>query len=66
MGQFTARDIREKNLRFKHPMQADAPKRLTKYWTYGYRPVEGTIEGIQANPFTRWAYNSEEDYNNAF
>ena len=66
MGNFTARDIREKNLRFKMPMQADAPKRLTKYWTYGYRPVPGTIEAIQENPNTRWVYSSEEDYNNAF
>ena len=66
LGAFTARDIREKNLRFKLPLQADAPKRLTKYWVYGYRPVDGTIEAIQANPDTRWKYSNEEDYNNAF
>lgn len=66
LGPFTARDIREKNLRFKLPIQSDAPKRLVKYWTYGYRPVPGTLEEIQQNPSTRWAYSSEEDYNNAF
>jgi hypothetical protein len=66
LGPFTARDIREKNLRFKLPVQSDAPKRLTKYWTYGYRPVPGTLEAIQENPTTRWAYSSNEDYNNAF
>lgn len=66
MGDQTARDIREKNLRFKLPLQPDAPKRLTKYWTYGYRPVEGTIDSICQNPDTRWSFSHEEDYNNAF
>lgn len=66
LGPFTAKDIREKNLRFKMPLQPDAPKRLTKYWTYGYRPVEGTIEAIQQNPDTRWSFSSDEDYQNAF
>jgi len=62
----TARDIRERNLRFRLPLQPDAPKRLTKYWTYGYRPVEGTIESICENPNTRWSFSSDEDYQNAF
>lgn len=66
MGPFTARDIREKNLRFKLPLQPDAPKRLTKYWTYGYRPVEGTVEQICKNPETRWNFTSDEEYSNAF
>lgn len=66
LGENTARDIREKNLRFTEPLQADAMKRLTKYWTYGYRPVEGTIEAIQNNPNSRWEFNMEEDYQNAF
>lgn len=66
LGSFTARDIRERNLRFKMPLQPDAPKRLTKYWTYGYRPVEGTIESICDNPNTRWTFAHDEDYNNAF
>ena len=66
MGQFTARDIRERNLRFKLPLQPDAPKRLTKYWVYGYRPVPGTVEQIYDNPNTRWAFSETEDYQNAF
>lgn len=66
LGSFTARDIREKNLRFKIPLQPDALKRLTKYWTYGYRPVEGLIEAVQENPVARWSFSQEEDYNNAF
>jgi hypothetical protein len=66
LGSHTARDIREKNLRFKLPLQSDAPKRLTKYWTYGYRPVEGTVMAIQQNPETRWSFSSDEDYQNAF
>ena len=63
MNPQTARDIRERNLRFKTPLQPDAPKRLTKYWTYGYRPVEGTIEEICANVNTRWEYDPGEEYN---
>lgn len=67
LGAFTARDIRERNLRFKLPLHPDALKRLTKYWTYGYRPVEGTIEAIQNNPDAKWHFGSEtEDYQNAF
>lgn len=63
MNPQTARDIRERNLRFKTPLQPDAPKRLTKYWTYGYRPVEGTIEEICTNVNTRWEYDPGEEYN---
>ena len=66
MGPFTARDIREKNLRFKLPLQPDAAKRMVKYWTYGYRPVDGLIEAVQENPVARWTFSQEEDYNNAF
>jgi len=66
LGPFTARDIRERNLRMKLPLQPDALKRLVKYWTYGYRPVEGTIEAIQNNPIAKWEFALDEDYNNAF
>lgn len=66
LGAFTARDIREKNLRFKLPLQPDAPKRLVKYWTYGYRPVEGTVQAIQNTETIKWAFSNEEEYNNAF
>lgn len=62
----TAKDIREKNLRFLQPLQPDATKRLTKYWVYGYRPVKGTLEAIQNNPDARWEFSADEDYNNAF
>jgi hypothetical protein len=67
LGPFAARDIRERNLRFKMPLQPDAMKRLVKYWTYGYRPVEGTIESVQNNPVAKWRFSAEtEDYQNAF
>lgn len=67
LGPSTARDIREHNLRFVMPLQPDALKRLTKYWAYGYRPVEGTIEAIQSNPVAKWQFGAEtEDYQNAF
>jgi hypothetical protein len=66
LGPFTARDIRERNLRFKLPLQPDALKRLVKYWTYGYRPVPGTIEAVQKNPIAKWQFSETEDYQNAF
>jgi hypothetical protein len=62
LGDYTARDIREKNLRMRIPLQADAVKRLTKYWIYGYRPVDGLIEAVQNNPVGKWEFNPSEDY----
>ena len=65
LGEYTARDIREKNLRMSQPLHDDAVKRLTKYWVYGYRPVDGLIDAIVKNPTGRWAFNPSEDYNDA-
>jgi hypothetical protein len=66
LNQHTAKDIRERNLRMKQPMQPDALKRLVKYWTYGYRPVDGLLESVQNNPIAKWEFALDEDYNNAF
>lgn len=66
LNKATARDIRERNLRMKQPLQPDALKRLVKYWTYGYRPVEGLVEAVQNNPNGKWEFAIDEDYNNAF
>jgi len=67
LGKHTARDIRERNLRMNIPLQPDALKRLVKYWTYGYRPVDGLLDIIQNNPNAKWTFNAEtEDYQNAF
>jgi hypothetical protein len=66
LNPMTARDIREHNLRFTEPLHPDAAKRLTKYWTYGYRPVPGTIESIQNNPLATWKFTADGDYENAF
>ena len=62
LGKHTAKDIRERNLRMRMPLQADALKRLVKYWTYGYRPVDGLLDAIQNNPVGRWEFNPAEDY----
>lgn len=62
LGEHTAKDIRERNLRMRMPLQADALKRLVKYWTYGYRPVDGLLDAIQNNPVGRWEFNPAEDY----
>ena len=66
MGKNTARDIREKNLRMTMPLQPDAAKRLAKYWTYGYRPVEGLLEAVQTNPNAKQLFEIDGDYENAF
>jgi hypothetical protein len=66
LGDFTAKDIKGKHLRFKLPLQPDSVKRLTKYWIYGYEPVEGTLDLITASPQTKWQYAVDEDYQNAF
>jgi hypothetical protein len=65
LGEKTAKDLRERNLRFIH-ITSDSPKRLTKYWCYGYRPVPGTLDAIKAIPLTDWSYHGQEDYNNVF
>jgi hypothetical protein len=66
LGKQTAKDIRERNLRLKLPLQPDALKRVVKYWTYGYRPVEGVLEAVQNNPIGKWQFELDEDYHNAF
>ena len=66
LGQYTARDIRERNLRMKLPLQPDAVKRLTKYWTYGYRPVEGLLESVQNNPLAKKEFHGDNEYETAF
>jgi hypothetical protein len=66
LGKNTARDIRERNLRMNVPLQPDAAKRLAKYWTYGYRPVDGLVPAVQNNPVAKQMFQSNEDYENAF
>jgi len=66
LGDETARDIRERNLRMYFPLQPDAAKRLSKYWTYGYRPVKGLLSAVQNNPVAKKMFQSNEDYENAF
>jgi hypothetical protein len=66
LGKYTARDIREKNLRMILPLQPDAIKRLTKYWTYGYRPVDGLMESVKNNPVAKKNFHGDNDYETAF
>lgn len=66
LGKHTARDIRERNLRMNMPLQPDAAKRLAKYWTYGYRPVDGLLDSVKSNPVAKQMFQSTEDYENAF
>jgi hypothetical protein len=62
IGEYTARDVRERNLRMRMPLHQDAVKRLTKYWTYGFRPVPGLLDAIKDNPNAKWVFNPAEDY----
>ncbi len=66
LGSNTARDIREQNLRMNFPLQPDAAKRMIKYWTYGYRPVEGLLDAVRDNPCAKQIFTNDEDYQNAF
>jgi hypothetical protein len=66
MAPETARDIRERNLRFIGNLRPDSVKRLTKYWVYGYRPVPGTLESLQTDPAIKWKFSETGDYENAF
>lgn len=66
MAPQTARDIRERNLRFTGSLKAESVKRLTKYWVYGYRPVPGTLESLQSDPSIKWKFEETGDYENAF
>lgn len=66
LGPTTAKDINQRTLRMRKPLQPDAVKRLVKYWTYGYIPVEGLIEEIQNQPNLNWKFEIDGDYNNAF
>lgn len=62
MGEHTASDIRNKILRMNYPLQPQAAKRLVKYCTYGYRPVDGLIEDIVHNDMSTWKFTSMEEY----
>jgi hypothetical protein len=66
LGEHTARDIRTRSLRAVGEVKGDIAKRLTKYWIYGYRPVDGLINDIISNPNIKYKFNNDEDYHNAF
>lgn len=66
LGKYTALDIKHKKLRFVNGIRNDSVKRLVKYWTYGYTPVEGTLEALQTDDNITWSFNSDENYSNAF
>lgn len=66
MNNETAKDIRNRALRFSGELQPDAMKRLVKYWTYGYRPDPNTIARVQNNPRANWKFSADTEYENAF
>lgn len=65
-GSKTIEDIKNKKLRFKYPLQPDAVKRYTKYVCYGYLPDPDLCKAIAENEDSKWNFNMQEDYNNAF
>lgn len=62
LGPTTALDIRQRLLRMTLPLREGAVKRLLKYWTYGYEPLDGLVEAIAESPTTRWEFDPSEDY----
>lgn len=66
LGQSTARDIRERNLKMIPPLQPDSVKRLVKYWTYGYVPVDGLLESVRNNPVGKKEFHGDNEYDTAF
>jgi hypothetical protein len=39
---------------------------MAKYWTYGYRPVDGLVEAVRTNPDAKQVFEIDGDYENAF
>lgn len=66
LGQNTARDIKQRNLRMILPLQPDSVKRMVKYWTYGYTPVDGLLEAVKLNPVGKKNFHGDNEYDNAF
>ncbi len=66
LGEHTAKDIRTRSLRAVGDVKGDVAKRLTKYWIYGYRPVDGLMNDIINNPNTKYKFEQDGDYHNAF
>jgi len=62
LGDSTALDLKHRVLRMIPPLREGAVKRLLKYWTYGYEPVEGLVEAISQSPNTKWEFDPAEDY----
>jgi hypothetical protein len=64
LGEKTAKDINQRILRFNKITNA-SPKRLIKYWTYGYTPETETIEAIQNHADCSWDFINDEEYANS-
>lgn len=62
VGPQTVKDINQKSLRFNR-YTPDSVKRLTKYWCYGYTPVNGTLSEIMNNQ-PKWDFSNDEEYAN--
>ena len=63
LGDMTVRDINSRSLRFNR-ITNQAPKRLIKYWCYGFNPIDGTIESIQQHKDSTWDFMNDEEYSN--
>lgn len=65
LGNNTAKDINSHSLRFNY-ISKQSPKRLIKYWTYGFIPIPGTISMIQQHKDSSWDFICDDDYANTF
>ena len=64
LGPTTIKDLKNNVLRFIGRPRSCSLKRLLKYWSYGYIPLEGTLERIQQSPETIWSYENDDVYEN--
>lgn len=65
LGKNTAKDLRKKQFRFESELRTDSMKRLVKYWTYGFTPIDGTLDTFETSDI-KWDLVEHEPYQNAF
>jgi hypothetical protein len=62
LGETTAQDIDQRQLKMIEPLRPGAVKRLIKYWTYGYQPSDQLFDRVVNNPDNNWEFGHDEDY----
>lgn len=61
VGKNAIKDLNERVLRFDR-ITKYSPKRLIKYWTYGFIPSSETIQHLTNNNNVKWDFTDEPEY----